>query len=132
MAEVPEKLLEGTRLLDESTASSSENENEEESADHEGSLRAILDANERPARACRTEDMDWSDNLSGVEALISASDTGRICDSTELKLTPVDEPAGLVSTESVHTDSRSDMPQAIPTEGPGMEDRSEIDPSRKP
>ena len=40
----------------------------------------------------------------------------------------MDEPARLVSTESVHTDSRSDMPQAIPTEGPGMEDRSEIDP----
>ena len=126
--EVPEKLLEGTRLLDESTASSSENETEEDSADHEGSVRAILDANERPARACRTEDMDWSDNLSGVEALISASDTGRICDSTEKKLTPVDELTGLVSTESVHTDSRTDMSQAIPTEGPGMEDRSEIDP----
>ena len=54
MAEVPERLLDGTRLLDESTESSSENENEEESADHEGSLKAILDANERPARACRT------------------------------------------------------------------------------
>ena len=66
MAEVPEKLLEGTRLLDESTASSSENETEEDSADHEGSLRAILDASESPARACRTEVMDWSDNLSGV------------------------------------------------------------------
>ena len=93
MAEVPEKHLEGTRLLDESTASSSENETEEVIADHAGSVRAILDASESPARACRTEEMDWSDNLSGVEALISASDTGKICDSTELKLTPVDEPA---------------------------------------
>ena len=128
MAEAPEKLLEGTRLLDESTASSSENETEEDSADHEGSVRAILDASESPAKACRTEDMDWSDNLSGVEALISASDTGKICDSTELKLTPVDEPAGFVSTELVQTDPRTDMHQAIPTEGPGMEDRSEIEP----
>ena len=128
MAEVPEKLLEGTRLLDESTASSSENENKEESADHEGSLRAILDANERPARACRTEDMDWSDNLSGEEALISASATGRICESTEKNLTQVDESTGLVSTESVQTDTRTDMSQAIPTEGPDMEDHTEIAP----
>ena len=72
--------------------------------------------------------MDWSDNLSGVEALISASDTGRICDSTEKKLTLVDELTGLVSTESVQTDSRTDMSQAIPTEGPDMEDHTEIAP----
>ena len=38
----------------------------------DGSLRTILDANAMPATACRTEEMDWSDNLSGMDTLIAA------------------------------------------------------------
>ena len=72
--------------------------------------------------------MDWSDNMSGTEALISASATGRTCDSTEKTLTQVAESIGSVSTESVQTDTRTDMSQATPTEGPDLEDHTEIAP----
>ena len=128
MAEFPESLLEWTRLLDESTASSSENETEEGSADPEGSLKTILDANESPARACRTEEMDWSDNLSGAEALISAGPTGMTDESTEKSPYHEYESLVSVSTESVQTDKRINMSQALPTEGPDMEGRTDIAP----
>ena len=72
--------------------------------------------------------MDWSNNLSGTEALISAGATGRTCDSTEKTPAHVVESIVSVSTESVQTDTRTNMSQATPTEGPDLEEHTEIAP----
>ena len=98
MAEVLE------RLLEDSTASSSSSENEEEIADTDGSLKTILDANTRPATACRTEEMDWSDNLSGIDNLIAASPSKTDGYSKEKGLSPMDELTESDTKKSVLTD----------------------------
>ena len=122
MAEVPE------RLLEDSTASSSSSENEEEIADTDGSLKTILDANTRPATACRTEEMDWSDNLSGIDNLIAASPSKTDGYSKEKGSSPMDELTESDTKKSVLTDIQTGRSQAIPSQGPDMQGGSETAP----
>lgn len=132
MARVPDRLLEGTRLLDESTEGTSGTENDEDNGGQEGSVRTILDANERPAKACKTEEMDWSDNLSGTEALISGGPTGMLDVSTERSSPHVEEAMASVRTVTGLTDSSSGMLQVKPIEGRALRNKLEQPRSRKP
>ena len=65
MAESPEK------SSDTSATSSIDDDDEVTAA--KASLDTILDANSRPSIAIRPEAMDWSDNLCGMDPLLSNS-----------------------------------------------------------
>ena len=61
------------RLKSSDTSATSSIDDDDEETAAKASLDTILDANSRPAIAIRPEAMDWSDNLCGIDPLLSSS-----------------------------------------------------------